>query len=173
MAAFIALLRAVNVGGTGSLAMTGLKSLCEGLGFTDVRTYIQSGNVVFGSARTEAHVKMALEAALLTRMGKHTGVLVRSASEMMTILNRNPFPSAQGNRVSVLFFDQAPKKAALAAITIPGREEIRPAGREVYVLYPEGIGQSKLKLASLGATTARNMNTVTKLAAMSKNSMDE
>ena len=75
MAIFIALLRAVNVGGTGTLPMSDLKSLCEGLGLTDVRTYIQSGNVVFGSAWSEGRVKTALEAALLTRMKKPVDVL--------------------------------------------------------------------------------------------------
>jgi uncharacterized protein (DUF1697 family) len=168
MAIFIALLRAVNVGGTGTLAMTDLKSLCEGLGLTDVRTHIQSGNVVFGCAWTEARVKAALETALLTRMEKHTDVLVRSATEMAAVLKRNPFPSALGNKVSVLFFDQAPKKAVFAAITTPGREEMRLAGREVYVHYPDGMGRSKLKISSLGVATARNINTVAKLVEMTK-----
>jgi uncharacterized protein (DUF1697 family) len=168
MAIFIALLRAVNVGGTGTLAMTDLKSLCEGLGLTDVRTHIQSGNVVFGCAWTEARVKAALETALLTRMEKHADVLVRSATEMAAVLKRNPFPSALGNKVSVLFFDQAPKKAVFAAITTPGREEMRLAGREVYVHYPDGMGRSKLKVSSLGVATARNINTVAKLVEMTK-----
>jgi len=172
MAIFIALLRAINVGGTGTLAMTDLKSLCEGLGLTDVRTYIQSGNVVFGCAWAEGHIKAAFETALLTRLGKRIDVLVRSATEMSTVLNRNPFPSAQGNKVSVLFFNQALKKAAVAAITIPDNEEIRLAGREVYVHYPKGMGQSKLKLSSLGISTARNINTVAKLVEMTKHYRD-
>ena len=172
MAIFIALLRAINVGGTGTLAMTDLKSLCEGLGLTDVRTYIQSGNVVFGCAWAEGHIKAAFETALLTRLGKRIDVLVRSATEMSTVLNRNPFPSAQGNKVSVLFFNQALKKAAVAAITIPDNEEIRLAGREVYVHYPNGMGRSKLKLLSLGIATSRNINTVAKLVEMTKHYRD-
>ena len=168
MAIFIALLRAVNVGGTGTLAMTDLTSLCEGLGLTDVRTYIQSGNVVFGCAWTEARAKAALGTALSTRMGKPADVLVRSATEMAAVLDRNPFPSVQGRKVSVWFFDKAPKKAVFAAIAIPGREEIRLAGREVYVHYPDGMGRSKLKLSSLGVATARNINTVAKLVEMTK-----
>ena len=172
MAIFIALLRAINVGGTGTLAMTDLKSLCEGLGLTDVRTYIQSGNVVFGCAWAEGHIKAAFETALLTRLGKRIDVLVRSATEMSTVLNRNPFPSAQGNKVSVLFFNQALKKAAVAAITIPDNEEIRLAGREVYVHYPNGMGRSKLKLSSLGIATSRNIDTVAKLVEMTKHYRD-
>jgi uncharacterized protein (DUF1697 family) len=168
MAIFIALLRAVNVGGTGTLPMSDLKSLCEGLGLTDVRTYIQSGNVVFGSAWSEGRVKTALEAALLTRMKKPVDVLVRSATEIAAVLKRNAFPSAAGNRVYVFFFDEPPNKAVFAAIKIPGREEMRLAGREVYVHYPDGMGRSKLKLATLGVATARNINTVAKLVTMTR-----
>jgi uncharacterized protein (DUF1697 family) len=168
VAIFVALLRAVNVGGTGTLAMTDLKSLCEGLGLIEVRTYIQSGNIVFSSAWTEARIKAALETALLARMERRTDVLLRSATEMRAVLDRNPFPSVQGKRVSVFFFDQSPKRAAFAAITIPGREEMRLEGRDLYVHYPDGMGQSKLKLSSLGIATARNINTIAKLVEMMK-----
>jgi uncharacterized protein (DUF1697 family) len=165
---FVALLRAVNVGGTGTLAMADLKSICGTLGFTDVRTYIQSGNVVFGCAWTEARVKAALETGLAAKMQKPVDVLVRSAAEMAAVLKRNPFPSAAGNKVSVFFLDEPPKKAAFAAIEIPGREEMRLIGREVYVHYPDGMGRSKLKLASLGIATARNINTIARLVAMTR-----
>jgi uncharacterized protein (DUF1697 family) len=168
MGIFVALLRAVNVGGTGLLAMNDLKAIAEGLGFTGVRTYIQSGNLVFGSAWTAARAKTALEAALSRKMGKPVDVLVRSAAEMAAILDGNPFPAADGSRVAVLFFDRAPSDAAFAAIVIPAREEIRRAGREVFVHYPDGMGKSKLKLASLGVATARNVNTLAKLVAMAQ-----
>jgi uncharacterized protein (DUF1697 family) len=168
VAIFVALLRAVNVGGTGTLAMADLKSICEDAGFSDVRTYIQSGNVVFGCASSEARVKAALEAGLAAKMKKPVDVLVRSAAEMAAVLKRNPFPKAEGNRVYVLFLDESPKKAVFTAIKIPGREEMRLVGREVYVHYPDGMGQSKLKLASLGVATARNINTVAKLVAMTQ-----
>jgi uncharacterized protein (DUF1697 family) len=168
MAIFIALLRAVNVGGTGTSPMSDLKSLCEGLGLTDTRTYIQSGNVVFGSAWSEGRVKTHLEAALLTHMKQPVDVLVRSAAEMAAVLKRNPFPSAPGNKVYVFFLDTPPNKAAFAAIKIPGREEMRLTGREVYMHYPDGMGRSKLKLTSLGVATARNINTVAKLVAMTR-----
>jgi uncharacterized protein (DUF1697 family) len=90
MKAFIALLRAVNVGGTGNLPMTELKSMCEAAGFQSVRTYIASGNVVFQSSQTEAHVKAALEAALAAYAGKPVGVLVRSGAEMAAVLGAIP-----------------------------------------------------------------------------------
>jgi uncharacterized protein (DUF1697 family) len=166
MAIFVALLRAVNVGGTGTLAMSDLRSMCEGLGFTDVRTYIQSGNLVFDCAWAEARVKASLETSLARKMGKPTSVMVRSAAEMMAVLKRNPFPSVEGCKVSVFFFDRPPKKPAFTAITIPGREELRLMSREVFVHYPEGMGPSRLNLAGLGIATARNINTVVKLVAM-------
>lgn len=166
MTTFVALLRAVNVGGTAKLAMTDLKSLCEGLGFSNVRTFIQSGNVVFDSAWTEQQVKAALETALSTLLKKQATVFVRSGAELADVLDRNPFSSAEGNRVLVYFFDEAIDGGALAAIPIPGREEMRSLGRELYVHYPDGSGRSKLKLSTLGVGTARNVNSVAKLAAM-------
>jgi uncharacterized protein (DUF1697 family) len=168
MATFVALLRAVNVGGTGTLAMADLRSICERLGFTDARTYIQSGNIVFGSTWSEGRVKKDLEAALLTHMKRPVDVLVRSAAEIAAVLNRNPFPSAAGNKVYVFFLYEPPNKAAFAAIKIPDHEEMRLKGREVYVHYRDGMGRSKLKPASLGVATARNINTVAKLVAMTK-----
>jgi uncharacterized protein (DUF1697 family) len=136
------------------------------LGFKNVRTYIQSGNVVFGCAWTKARVKVAMEAGLSTAMKKPVDVLVRSAAEMAAVLKCNPFPSAEGNKVYVFFLDEPPKKTVYTAIEIPGREKMRLAGREVYVHYPDGMGRSKLKLASLGIATARNINTIAKLVAI-------
>lgn len=168
MATYVALLRAVNVGGTGKLPMAELKALCEGLGLTDVRTYIQSGNAVFACDWGEARVKAALEAALSARMQNRADVLVRSAGEMAGILDRNPFARVRGNLVAVQFFDRPPAKEVLAAVAVPGHEEVRPSGREVFVHYPDGMGRSKLDLSKLGTSTARNLNTVAKLAAMAK-----
>ena len=82
MTGYIALLRAVNVGGTGKLPMTELKAMCEAAGFSGVQTYIASGNVVFRAAHSEAHVKAALEKALAAYSGKPMGVLVHTAAEM-------------------------------------------------------------------------------------------
>ena len=86
MTAFVALLRAVNVGGTGKLPMSELKAMCEALGFEGVRTYIASGNVVFTSRKSEAAVKKALEARLEAYAGKPVGVMVRTAAEMQAVL---------------------------------------------------------------------------------------
>ena len=97
MTMFVALLRAVNVGGTGKLPMSELKAMCEAAGFDEVRTYIASGNVVFRSDRTEADVKHTLETALQAYAGKPVGVLVRTAAEMAQVLAGNPFPLLPNN----------------------------------------------------------------------------
>src|SRR5215831_10645627 len=110
MGAFVALLRAVNVGGTGKLPMNDLKKLCEELGFTAVRTYIASGNVVFASRKSEAAIKSALEKRLETYAGKPLGVMVRSAAEMADVLADNPFPKLAPNRTMAIFLDRAPPK---------------------------------------------------------------
>src|SRR5947207_7839847 len=98
MGSFIALLRAVNVGGTGKLPMSDLKAMCEEIGFASVRTYIASGNVVFTSRKSESAVKSALEKRLAAYAGKPVGVLVRSAAEMAQVAADNPFPKTAPNR---------------------------------------------------------------------------
>ena len=117
MNAYIALLRAVNVGGTGKLPMTELKAMCEAAGFLSVRTYIASGNVVFQSTKTEAQVKAALEAALSAYAGKPVGVMVRTAAEMAAVLAHNPFSKMPGNRTVAYFLDAKPSADALQTVT--------------------------------------------------------
>ena len=166
MTAYIALLRAVNVGGTGKLPMTELKTMCEKAGFKSVRTYIASGNVVFQSAKSEAQVKATLEATLANYAGKPVGVLVRTASEIAEVLARNPFLQMPGNRTMAFFFDNPPAADALKSVANQTTEQLRLGLREIYGYYPDGMGQSKLKIPSAKNGTARNMNTVAKLAEM-------
>ena len=168
MTSYIGLLRAVNVGGTGKLAMTDLKSLCETAGFDCVRTYIASGNVVFESKLGEKAVKKILEERLLELAGKPVGVMVRTAAEMADVLKRNPFPKAPGNRTMAIFLDAPPPANALDQISGRVDEEVRLGHREIYVLYDENMGRSKLKIPAAKTGTARNMNTVSKLAEMAK-----
>ncbi|MGA7439107.1 MAG: DUF1697 domain-containing protein [Luteibacter sp.] len=166
MTAYIALLRAVNVGGTGKLPMTELKAMCEAEGFEGVKTYIASGNVVFTSRLKEKAVKTALEARLADYAGKPVGVMVRTAAEMAAVLAANPFPDAPGNRVVAIFLDEAPPKDTLAAARHQASEEIRLGKREVYVRYDDGMASSKLVIPAAKAGTARNINTVAKLTDM-------
>jgi uncharacterized protein (DUF1697 family) len=166
MTAYIALLRAVNVGGTGKLPMADLKRLAEEVGFTGVRTYIASGNLVFDSALEEVEVKARLEAALKAYAGKPVGVSVRTGAQMAAALAANPFPDAAPNRVTAIFLDHPPPADALAKITGRKDEEVRLGLREIYVHYPSGQAATKLRIPAAEAGTARNMNTVATLAEM-------
>ena len=166
MTGFVALLRAVNVGGTGKLPMSDLKALCEDAGFEAVRTYIASGNVVFETSRTEAQVKAALETALHGYAGKPVGVCVRTAAEIAGVRDDDPFPEGPRNRTVAIFLDAPPPPDALDhAVGVQG-EQMALGLREIYVLYDEGMGQSKLRIPAAKTGTARNLNTVAKLAAM-------
>lgn len=167
MPVYAALLRAINVGGTGKLPMSELRELCSKAGFEKIATYIQSGNVVFSSRLGEARVQRLLEEALARKMGKPVGVHLRSSDELASILARNPFPGVPGNRVIVFFLESTPAADALAGLQIPGNEEVRLSGREVFVHYPDGMGQSKLKIPFAKTATARNLNTVEKLLELS------
>lgn len=166
MTVYVALLRAVNVGGTGKLPMEQLRAMCGGLGYRDVRTYIASGNVVFESDRDEAAVKVELEKALEAYAGKPVGVLVRSGDELAAVLAANPFPSAAPNRTVAIFLDAAPPEGWEKGVAGRASEEIAAGARELYVHYGDGMGQSKLRVAAAVSGTARNMNTIAKLAAM-------
>ncbi len=166
MAAFVALLRAVNVGGTGKMPMTELKAMCEEIGLTNVRTYIASGNVVFTSRKSETAVKTAMEKRLAAYAGKPVGVMLRSAAEMALVASDNPFPKAAPNRTMAIFLDDAPPKDTLAHIRGRKDEEIMLGRREIYVHYGEGMAKSKLVIPAARTGTARNMNTVAMLAQM-------
>jgi uncharacterized protein (DUF1697 family) len=165
---YIVLLRAVNVGGTGKLPMSELKALCLDAGFTDVRTYIASGNVLLRSALSAAKVKSIIEARLADHAGTPIGVAVRTAAEMAAVLKSNPFPKAAPNRNVVIFLDAPPPKDALKHATGHKREEMHLGKQEIFVHYPDGIGTSKLKISATKSGTARNMNTVAKLVEMAE-----
>jgi uncharacterized protein (DUF1697 family) len=164
MTKYVALLRAVNVGGTGKLPMTELKSMCDSSGFVNARTYIASGNVVFESKLTEAAVKAKLEKCLASYAGKPVDVMVRTGPEMAAILAKNPFKSRAPNATVAIFLDERPPKDALKTITGQAEEEVALGTREIYVHYGAGMGRSKLKIPAAKKGTARNMNTVAKLA---------
>jgi uncharacterized protein (DUF1697 family) len=163
---YVALLRAVNVGGTGKLPMTKLQAICREAGFTRVETYIASGNVVFDSKAAPSRVKAELEARLLAYAGKRIGVMVRTAAEMAAVLKANPFPNAEPRHTYALFLDRAPPRDALQHAVGRIDEEIVLGGREIFVRYPSGMGRSRLKIPAAQTGTARNMNTVAKLTEM-------
>lgn len=164
---YIALLRAVNVGGTGLLPMKDLVRLCEDLGFTHVRTYIQSGNVIFQSPAAEPAVLATLQQALHIHMGKPVDVMLRTADHLRRVLETNPFPDREPAKVAIAFLHGVPPAEA-NGFTGPAGERVVNGARELYVDYPEGIGRSKLKLP-LGKipATIRNVNTIAKLVQLS------
>jgi uncharacterized protein (DUF1697 family) len=174
----VLLLRAVNVGGI-TLRMADLKAVCTALGFADVRTVLQSGNVVCEvpngrERRAPAAIENEVEEALRTRLSLTSDVLVRRAAEWDAIVAANPFPEHAASdpaHLVVMVLKQAPAPSAVKALQqwIKGPEQVRARDRELYIVYPGGIGPSKLSgsviermLQTRG--TARNWNTVSKLA---------
>ena len=164
MTTYAALLRAVNVGGTGKLPMSELRAMCVSVGFSNVRTYIASGNVVFESKLSESSVKAKLERCLETYAGKPVGILIRTGAELEAVLANNPFSSAAPNQTVAIFLDAPPPANVLDTVSGQQTEEIAVGTREIYVHYKDGIARSKLKIPAAGTGTARNMNTVAKLA---------
>jgi uncharacterized protein (DUF1697 family) len=176
MTTYVGLLRGINVGGNKMVAMAELREMVAGLGFSDVKTLLQSGNVVFrGPAKAPAKLEAQLEAALEKRFGMNVDFHVRTADEWKAVVKANPFAAEALKDPGHLLLscykaplDQANVKALQAAIT--GPEIVRADGRHLYMVFPEGIGNSKApmlvdrKLAVKG--TARNWNTVQKLLAL-------
>jgi uncharacterized protein (DUF1697 family) len=171
---YIGLLRAVNLGGSSKIRMANLVDLMLGAGFEEVRTLLQSGNLVFRTdERDTSAVESSIERSLEDRIDLKTSVFVRSDKEWRSILRRNPFPQAAESdpaHLVVIVLKDTPDSKALAELrhSIPGRETVEISGREAYIVYPDGIGRSKLtvglierKLKTRG--TCRNWNTVRRL----------
>jgi uncharacterized protein (DUF1697 family) len=177
MTTHIGLLRAINLAGYNKVSMTDLRELLAGLGMQDVRTLLQSGNAVFRSTvQAAAKLERVLEEGAAKRLGLETDFFVRSAAEWDVIIADNPFPAEAKRDPSHLivgFLKAAPDRANVTALqkAIVGRETVRVSGRHAYVVYPDGIGRSKLTTAlierKLGTRgTGRNWNTVLKLRAL-------
>lgn len=173
----IALIRGVNVGGHQPVAMSDLRDFLADLGFKGARSLLQSGNMVFRcGALTGAGLERLLEAEAEQRLGLRCDFLVRSAKQWREVVARNPFPNDAERDPShlVVMFLKAPvnaKDVTAVQAQIAGPEKIRGDGREVYIVYPDGIGKSRLTNALLETKlgirgTARNWNTVLKIAAM-------
>jgi uncharacterized protein (DUF1697 family) len=163
---YIALLRAVNVGGTGKLLMPALRSLCVDAGFRNVRTYIASGNVVLESGSSASAVKQLLEERVAAIVGKPVGVAIRTSDEMARVLARNPLPDARRDWTVAIFLDSPPPSDVMDAIAGLADEEIRLGDREIYVRYPSGMGRSRLRIPAASLGTERNINTIAKLVQM-------
>ncbi len=168
MTAYAALLRAVNVSGTGALPMAELRSMGEACGFGLVRTYIASGNLLMESDACEAEVKIALEARLAVYASKPVEVFVRSHAELAAIVAANPFSDAHGSRNMVFFYDAPPPSNLIEQLRDWQGERAALGLRELHVDYGEGIRFTKLKIPGKTDRTGRNMNTVRKLAELTQ-----
>ena len=177
MPAFVALLRAVNLGPHNKISMADLKVVAEGCGLSKARTLLQSGNLVFeAKAKTPAALEKLLEAALAKELHMKTPVVVRSATEWRAALDENPFPKeakSDPSHLLVMPLKAKIEKSVVAELAkvIPGREQVKLGGQQLYLVYPDGIGESKLTAAliekKLGVSgTARNWNTAQKIAAL-------
>jgi uncharacterized protein (DUF1697 family) len=177
MSIHVALLRGINVGGHNKVAMSELRDLFGALGFAGAKSLLQSGNLVFESdGPTGAALERLLEVETAKRLEVSADYFIRTADEWETIVGSNPFPNeatSDPNHLLVMFLKTAPHTKDLKALeaAIRGPEIIRAKGKQLYVVYPAGIGRSKLtntlieqKLGSRG--TGRNWNTVLKLATL-------
>ena len=183
MAVFVALLRAVNVGGYGKLSMAELRGLLQKAGYDRVETYIQSGNAVFEARGTAATVQRAVAAALEKHTGAAVGVMIRTHEELSRVIAGNPFAAeaaADGARVHAVFLERAAPAGAAEGLQriveqYPARRDrFHLAGDTLYLHLPDGAAETKFTGKAMdralgGVTgTARNWNTVVKLHGMSK-----
>jgi uncharacterized protein (DUF1697 family) len=164
--AYVALIRAVNVAGTGKLPKDELRAMGEACGFRSVRTFINSGNLLFTSELTEATAKKRVEKRLADHFGKAVPAFVRNTREMAEAVARNPFGDDKPSRVMAHFIDEEPTRAMLEAARDVQGERLALGPRLIYVSYGEGIGKSKLKLPAVKQGTARNMNSVARIAGL-------
>ena len=173
MPAYTAFIRGINVGGHNMIPMAALKSLHEALGFDNVRTHLQSGNVIFTTKRATApkQLEKKIAAAIAKHAEKEIAVIVRTPDELRAVIARNPFPEEVERGAShliVVFLSDEPSAAAKKAIAEVTIEPMKLIGRELFVNYGAGMGTSRLtnvliekKLGVRG--TARNWNTVNRV----------
>jgi uncharacterized protein (DUF1697 family) len=170
----VALLRGVNLARQRRLAMSDLRAVVEGLGYADVATHLQSGNVLLSSRHSPERVGRTISKGLADDLGFPCEVIVRTAVEMVAVVEGNPIPEAtEGSRLLVTFLGREPAAGAVEGLEDEdlGGDRIRVRGREIYSWCPGGFNKSAARAAldarDLGvSSTARNMNTVRRLAEM-------
>lgn len=179
MPVFVCMLRAVNLGSHNKIKMEALRSLCASLKFQDARTYLQSGNVVFRTAeKRPAAVCSCLESAIEKTFGFRTPIILRTSSDLRTVIARNPFASRRNidpSKLLVVFLASEPAAEACAAVrkidTAP--EELFIHGRELFIYFPNGMARPKISWPRIEKAlnvpgTGRNWNTVTNLLALAE-----
>lgn len=179
MAIHIGLVRAINLAGHNKVTMADLRRLLADLGLHDAQSLLQSGNLVFRSdVGTPAQLERTLEAGAEASLGLRTEFFVRTANEWKAVVAANPFPDEarrDPQHLLVMLLKEPAAPAAVRALqdAIAGREMVRANGRQAYIVYPDGIGRSRLTTAliekKLGTRcTGRNWNTVIKLGELAK-----
>lgn len=173
---YAALLRGINVGGNKKVSMAELRDFTATLGLEDPRTLLQSGNLIFESTATATKLESMLEVETRKHVGVDTKYFVRTATEWWSAIDANPFPNQakrDPSHLVVMFLRNTPTPSAVKALqaAIVGRETVRVVGRQAYLVYPNGIGESKLTVPLiekvLGTSgTGRNWNTVGKIGAL-------
>jgi len=176
MARYVVLLRGINLGSHNKVPMPALRTLLEGLGYEDVTTYIQSGNVILSTKESAAKVSSAVHDAIAGDFGFDVAVVVRTTSQLKKVLDANPFlkKAKQPNALHVVFLATKPKADKVKALTSAdwGDDEVAVKGTEAYLHLPNGYGRAKLNNMvvekQLGvAGTARNWRTTAKLLELS------
>lgn len=181
MATHVALLRGINVGGRNKIGMAGLRTAVSSLGYSEVATYIQSGNVLFSTPETDTTVlTQKLGEKIASTFVVNVGVVVVTRDQLAAILSQNPYPDEPNPKyVHVVFLGAEPDQALLDRIAAAGaaavakgtRDSVTVRGRVIYLHTPDGYGTSDLSQAVMRISTsvngtARNLATTTKLLAL-------
>jgi uncharacterized protein (DUF1697 family) len=169
VATYVAFLRGINLGPSTKISMPELRAMAEELGFTDVGTYINSGNLMVSSPKKAATVEREISEAIKKTFGRQIDVTVRTPAQLKKVLADNPYPDGNPSQVAVAFLTAAPAKDAKdrVAAVAADYEPFTFAGQHVYVNYSRGLGRSKLaeKFSDIVgvSSTVRNIRTIEKV----------
>ncbi len=172
VATYVTFLRGVNLGPTNKISMPELRAMAEGLGYTDVATYINSGNLIISSTKKAATVEREISDAIKKTFGRPIDVTVRTPAQLEKILAENPYPDGNPSQVTVAFLTKTPAADAKEKVTAVAKdyEPFTFSGQQVYVNYSKGIGRSQLaeKFSDIigVSSTVRNIRTVEKVLAL-------
>jgi uncharacterized protein (DUF1697 family) len=172
VATYVAFLRGVNLGTTNKISMPALRAMAEDLGYADVATYINSGNLILSSAKKADTVEREISKTIKDTFGRPIDVTVRTPAQLKKILAENPYPDGNPSQVTVAFLTKEPAKDAKDKVAAVAKdyEPFTIAGQQVYVNYSQGIGRSKLaeKFSDIigVSSTVRNIRTVDKVLAL-------
>jgi len=169
---FVAFLRGINLGPTNKISMPSLRAMAEDLGYTDVATYINSGNLIINSTKKAATVEREISKGIKDTFAHQIDVTVRTPARLRKILAANPYPDGNPSQVTVAFLTKSPPTDAKQKVAeiAQAYEPFSFAGQEVYVHYSQGLGRSKLAekfSAIIGvSSTVRNIRTIEKVLAL-------